>query len=164
MGMGTFMGQGQGQGYGIQPGMSARSDNIRVPNRPRSEMEMNEGSEAAANAFASMLGVASQSSLAPQSPQGQASPPASYMNPSFNQQGPYAAQAPAPYGNGTGALGGGGQMGQMGQNMGPYNTMINTNNTPPRPQSQVPQPVQQEKPQKRGGLFEAIRNFFFRQS
>jgi hypothetical protein len=42
-------------GYGIPP----RIENVRVPSRPRGEINPNENNEAAANVFASMLGVAS---------------------------------------------------------------------------------------------------------
>ncbi|MBO0779248.1 MAG: hypothetical protein J2P37_10520 [Ktedonobacteraceae bacterium] len=57
----------------------SRVENMRVPSRPRHEINSNENSEAAANAFASMLGVASASpqfpgpaqSTSPYGPQGQ---------------------------------------------------------------------------------------------
>jgi hypothetical protein len=63
-----------------QPGLSQqRPENMRVPSRPRREMNPNEGSEAAANVFASMLGVASST------PQ--------YPGPS--QSGSYANQGPS---------------------------------------------------------------------
>lgn len=42
-------------------GMPARNENMRVPSRPRAEMAPLEHSEAAANVFSSMLGVASAS-------------------------------------------------------------------------------------------------------
>ncbi len=76
-----------------------RSENMRVPSRPRSEMAPNEGSEVAANVFASMLGVASTTPNFPPTPQGypgqqgpQGSPPT--MPPMGNPQ-----QAIPPYGN-----------------------------------------------------------------
>ena len=42
-------------GYNVPP----RVENVRVPSRPRGEINPNESNEAAANVFASMLGVAS---------------------------------------------------------------------------------------------------------
>lgn len=68
-------GNGEGQqrpAYGVPP----RVDNVRVPSRPRGEVPT-EGTEVAANAFASMLGVAStvpnfplHGQQGPQGPQG----------------------------------------------------------------------------------------------
>lgn len=57
-------------------------ENVRVPSRPRSNMNTDQNNAAAANAFASVLGVASN---APQLP-GSVSP----------QQAPYGQYAPAP--------------------------------------------------------------------
>ncbi|HLZ61209.1 MAG TPA: hypothetical protein VKR06_30020 [Ktedonosporobacter sp.] len=57
--------------YAVPP----RVENVRVPNRPRSELAANESSEVAANVFASMLGVAS---AAPHFPGPPADPSASY--------------------------------------------------------------------------------------
>jgi hypothetical protein len=54
----------QRSGYNIPP----RVENVRVPSRPRGEINPNEGNEAAANVFASMLGVASTSPNFPGSP------------------------------------------------------------------------------------------------
>jgi hypothetical protein len=54
-------------GYTIPP----RVENVRVPSRPRGEINPNEGNEAAANVFASMLGVASTTSNFPGSPPAQ---------------------------------------------------------------------------------------------
>ncbi|MDQ6659484.1 MAG: hypothetical protein M3Z24_00800 [Chloroflexota bacterium] len=48
-----------------------RVENVRVPSRPRNEMAPQKGSEAAANAFSSMLGVASSAPYPGQSPQPQ---------------------------------------------------------------------------------------------
>jgi hypothetical protein len=50
-----FPGANQRDGYNVPP----RVENVRVPSRPRGEINSNEGNEAAANVFASMLGVAS---------------------------------------------------------------------------------------------------------
>ncbi len=54
-------------GYSAPP----RVDNVRVPSRPRGEINPNEGNEAAANVFASMLGVASTTPNFPGSPPAQ---------------------------------------------------------------------------------------------
>ncbi len=54
------------QGTAVPP----RVENVRVPSRPRSEMGSNEGSEAAAHVFASMLGVASAAPQFPAAHQG----------------------------------------------------------------------------------------------
>jgi hypothetical protein len=60
-----WMRSGEGQSAGPQqqgPGaynVPPRVDNVRVPSRPRGEINPNQGNEAAANVFASMLGVAS---------------------------------------------------------------------------------------------------------
>jgi hypothetical protein len=56
-----------------------RVENVRVPNRPRNEINPNETSEVAANVFSSMLGVASSAPSYPvSSPQPQ---PSSYQQP-----------------------------------------------------------------------------------
>ncbi|MBV9710368.1 MAG: hypothetical protein JO011_05540 [Ktedonobacteraceae bacterium] len=54
-------------GYGVPP----RVENVRVPSRPRGEINPNEGNAAAANVFASMLGVASTAPNYPGSPAAQ---------------------------------------------------------------------------------------------
>ena len=207
-GQGGQIGQGLqgGQGYAMPP----RADNVRVPSRPRGEIGMNEGNEAAANAFASMLGVASHAPQFTQNPQG----PQNSQNPSYsaspmspmssastsaqpyqnNQNAMYAGSPPAhtasaapqpSYMNSIGVaqvppmnypvngqqMGGqmGGQPGiQPGQNAMQYNQVPGQPGQPFQPMQPVQQypssQLNQEKPQKRGGLFEAIRNFFFRQS
>ncbi|MDQ2713565.1 MAG: hypothetical protein M3Z08_01510 [Chloroflexota bacterium] len=64
-GSGQGMSSNQRQGpYGAPP----RVDNVRVPSRPRGEMGPHEQSEAAANVFASMLGVASAAPYVPEQP------------------------------------------------------------------------------------------------
>ncbi len=64
-GSGQGMSSNQHQGpYGAPP----RVDNVRVPSRPRSEVGPHEQSEAAANVFASMLGVASAAPYVPEQP------------------------------------------------------------------------------------------------
>lgn len=151
-----------------------RQENMRVPSRPRNEAGVNEDSEVAANVFSSMLGVASnapQYPLQPQQPQqgnyampggqamGNMAPPqqGNYTMPggqamgnmvppqqgmqypqAYNPQG-YAPQMPVQQNYGYPQQG---QGGYLQQNM-----------------SQVPQ--QNERPAKKAGLFEAIRNFFF---
>ena len=140
-----------------------RIENMRVPNRPRSEVGTNEGSEVAANVFASMLGVASnapqypaqaQQSYAPTYPSGQL---AGNMGPS-NQSQPlpnnaYATGQPGQqsYGSQSGYANG------MQPGQGNYPSMGAQQN-----RGMMQMPTQEEKPAKKGGLFEAIRNFFFR--
>ena len=75
-------GTNQRSGYSIPP----RVENVRVPSRPRGEINPNEGNEAAANVFASMLGVASTSPNFSGSPSAQdygmqGRPPTSPMSP-----------------------------------------------------------------------------------
>jgi len=151
-------------------GTPQRIDNVRVPSRPRGEIGTNEGSEVAANVFASMLGVASN---APQYPNQQPG------NPTFasGQQGsmlPSTQQAPGMpdaqhystspagpqnYGQQTGYPNGM-PMGQPMYSGNPGSIL------PPSNQGMAQQRSAQdnnEKTQKKGGIFEAIRNFFFRQ-
>jgi len=61
--------QGNSGVYGPS-GTSPRIESMRVPNRPRAEMAPLEQSEVAANVFASMLGVASNSPAYPTTPAG----------------------------------------------------------------------------------------------
>ncbi len=155
-------------GHYVGPNMNPnyntpRMENVRVPNRPRGEVGANEGSEVAANVFASMLGVASN---APQYPaqQPQNYPPAypsgqltgNTVQPNQSQALPNNAYVT-------------GQLGQ--QSYGPPPGYANgmqpgQGNYPGVGQQQnkgmMQMPVQEEKPSKKGGLFEAIRNFFFR--
>ncbi|GHO66438.1 hypothetical protein KSC_053300 [Ktedonobacter sp. SOSP1-52] len=88
----------EGEGYaqgGVSTGsQSANQASMRVPSRPRSEVSSTEGSEVAANVFASMLGVAS---AAPQFP-GQ--PPMQPQQPQQLQPGS------APMSNGSPFMGG----------------------------------------------------------
>ena len=101
----------------------SRIENVRVPSRPRSEMNPNESSEVAANVFASMLGVASS---APQFPSAPASSP--YAQQNLMQQGmppipePISGISPRPsvggpqgYGSAGMGYGGGYQGGSQGQ-------------------------------------------------
>jgi hypothetical protein len=91
--------------FGVPP----RPDNLRVPGRPRGEMEYLEESEVAANTFASMLGVASVAPNFPgQQPNdafGRSQPPAQYQ-----QSMPQAYS-----GSGMPVPGPQRQQGQMGQ-------------------------------------------------
>ncbi len=159
-----------------------RADNVRVPNRPRNEAGTHEDSEVAANVFSSMLGVASnapqyppqQPQLQPQQgsypvyPGGQAMsnnalppqgiPSQSLQNPqAYNPQGynPQGMQSPQGYNPQGYAMNSAGQ-----QNYG-YPMQPGQGNYPGLQQNQN-MPQQSAKPAKKGGLFEAIRNFFFR--
>lgn len=148
---------GEQQGYPGNPNsysMSPRVDNVRVPSRPRGEVGTNEGSEVAANVFASMLGVASN---APQFPGQQQ--PAAFNNGSTipPQQMP---QTPEVQRYSTNSLG----SQNYGQGQGMYPGSTNSM-MPPSNQGMVQQQVAQgnnERTAKKGGIFEAIRNFFFR--
>lgn len=78
----------------------SRVENVRVPSRPRSDRNADQNNEAAANAFASVLGVASNapqlpSSMPPQSPYGQYAPA---PGPEFQNMPPLQqpGQMPAP--------------------------------------------------------------------
>jgi hypothetical protein len=158
----------------------SRPENVRVPNRPRGENGVNEGSEVAANVFSSMLGVASnapQYPTAPQQQQGQSAylpgsnkgAPAMPFNPSPMNQGQGAQGYPLnPMNQGQGAQG---YQQSYPMNQPPYSQNGSANYSMPygqgvRPfqqQNQNQPPAQNEKPAKKVGLFEAIRNFFFRQ-
>ncbi len=152
----------QQQNYATPP----RIENVRVPSRPRGEVGTNEGSEVAANVFASMLGVASN---APQYPaQQQPGYPAhpgeqstSNLAQTLQQPGmpnnAYATGQLGQHNYGQNAQGyfNGMQPGQGNYSGGPIGQQQN------RGMIQPP-PAQAEKPAKKGGLFEAIRNFFFR--
>ncbi len=63
-------GAGQPQNPGAGYNVPSRVENVRVPSRPRGEVNPNEGNEAAANVFASMLGVASSAPNLPGAPNG----------------------------------------------------------------------------------------------
>jgi hypothetical protein len=126
-------------------GVPPRVEHVRVPNRPRSDMSPDQNNEAAANAFASVLGVASN---APQFPSSQPPQPAygQYM-PSPGSQGmpsnipqpptpnmPPPGQMPAqgypgmpPQGSAF-VYGGGAQPGSYNNPAGPY---VPGSNMPP---------------------------------
>jgi hypothetical protein len=113
---------------------------MRVPSRPRGEVNQTETSELAANVFASMLGVASSTPNFP----GQQSPSASSPQQPA-EQGNYQQQ-PAqagPYGQPPAAYGQMSQVGQPGlssQNYGasPYSQMSQGN---PGSQTNIPNPL-----------------------
>ena len=111
-------------------GVPSRSENMRVPSRPRAEIEYVEESEVAANTFASMLGVASVAPNFPGQQSRDASGPSqplsqplqpmpqsqSYGMPPGSAQG----QQPLPnqhYGPAQGGTPAGYQMGQMPNNV-----------------------------------------------
>ncbi len=160
--------------------ISPRIDNMRVPSRPRGEVGANEGSEVAANVFSSMLGVASNAPQYPGQQQGYPAPttpagqpmgnPAQYNNvpqpmpgmPGISEAQRYAQGQPGTqnygqsYPNNPQPMPGGypnlagstmltQNQGQSSQNMGQGFGQDNT-----------------QKPAKKGGIFEAIRSFFFR--
>jgi hypothetical protein len=100
---GTNPGQGQRQQaapaartFNIPP----RVESVRVPSRPRSEMGSHEQSEAAANVFASMLGVASPAPAFSSSAPGVMTPPPSggqaYSSQGQPQVGNVGKSAPMP--------------------------------------------------------------------
>jgi hypothetical protein len=113
-----------------------RVDNVRVPSRPRGEINPNQGNEAAANVFASMLGVASSTpnfigapygmpggqapQIPGQMPGGLPNPQQGYLPAGFNS-GVYQVGNPESQGNyQTGNPGpqSGYQMGNMGPQAG----------------------------------------------
>jgi len=166
---------GMTNNYGTPP----RIENIRVPSRPRGEVGASEGSEVAANVFASMLGVASnapqyqaqqqQGYAMPSNGQlmGNVAPPNQVSGTPEGQRYSTTQLGPQSYGQGT-QMGYSGNMqpGLVGQN----NYLRGGNSTPPLQNNQRQQGMMQpqaqnnnEKATKKGGLFEAIRNFFFRQ-
>jgi hypothetical protein len=133
--------------YSVPP----RVENVRVPSRPRGEINPNEGNEAAANVFASMLGVASSIPSVPS---------VSYGMPQGGQmpgqgtgglQNPQQGYAPAGLGSGvyqTGNLGSQGsyQTGNLGS-QGSYQT----GNPGPQGSYQTGNPGQQANLYSMGG-------------
>ena len=141
--------------YNVPP----RAENVRVPNRPRNETGTNEGSEVAANVFSSMLGVASNAPQYPAQPQQQQGYPG-------YSSGQAMGSTPMPFNQGQGMQNpqGYGQQ-SYGQNaQSGYSMQPTPGNYPGMGQGNYlgQQQNQGEKPAKKGGLFEAIRNFFFR--
>ena len=137
-----WMRSGEGQSAGPQqqgPGaynVPPRVDNVRVPSRPRGEINPNQGNEAAANVFASMLGVASSApnfigapygvpggqvpQIPGQMPAGMPNPQQGYPPAGFNS-GIYQNANPEPQGGyqaGNPASQSGYQMGNMGPQAG----------------------------------------------
>jgi len=137
-----------------------RGENVRVPSRPRGEAGTNEGSEVAANVFSSMLGVASN---APQYPVQQQQQQGYPVYPGGQAMG--TAPMPPNQVQGMQNPQAYGQLGQQsyGQNAQTgYAMQPGQRSYPGLVQQQNQGPNQGEKPAKKGGLFEAIRNFFFR--
>jgi hypothetical protein len=88
--------QGQGNSGQAQPAYMPphRADNVRVPSRPRAEMGTHDGSEVAANVFASMLGVAATAPKFPTGSQGMAGVrPPEQMGPNDLPNAPRAGQS-----------------------------------------------------------------------
>jgi hypothetical protein len=167
--------------FGVPP----RPEYVRVPSRPRGDMGYHEESEVAANAFASMLGVASAVPYFPGQkdaygrPQGPAQPlqpqafnatgaPAPLMPPGLlpGQAGMPAGYAGQPQNQGYAPAPAGYQGGY------PMGNMLGVSPQPPSP-TNVPgtqpgpssmnngQSRSQAKPARRG-IFDALRDFFFR--
>ena len=141
-----------------------RAENMRVPSRPRNEAGMNEGSEVAANVFSSMLGVASNAPQYPAQQQQQNYPafPGGQVMGNTNTLSNSAQGMQNPQGYTTSQLGqqNYGQNIQTGYNMQPAPGNYPMGQQPNQGMMQMQN--QSEKPAKKGGLFEAIRNFFFR--
>lgn len=117
-------------------GAPPRVDNVRVPSRPRSDMSADQNNEAAANAFASVLGVASNApqlpgSMPPQPPYGQYMPSPGLqqgMPPSSNM--PQSPNMPPP--QGPASLYGGAQPGSpSGSYPNPAGPYVPGSNMPP---------------------------------
>ncbi|GAC1576248.1 MAG: hypothetical protein PVS3B3_19760 [Ktedonobacteraceae bacterium] len=141
-----------------------RAENVRVPSRPRGEAGTNEGSEVAANVFSSMLGVASNAPQYPAQQQQQQGYPAypggqamgNIPTPSNQAQGMRVPQGTNQLGQQNYAQNA--QGGNVIQQTGPGNYPMGQQ----QHQGMMQMQNQGEKPAKKGGLFEAIRNFFFR--
>jgi hypothetical protein len=97
---GGNVGMGSGSSYNANasspnmniPGVTPRAENMRVPSRPRNEVNASETSELAANVFASMLGVASSTPNFP-AQQSPAKPPTNTQQPPYQPQQPSQANA-----------------------------------------------------------------------
>ncbi|MBV9231326.1 MAG: hypothetical protein JOZ18_18585 [Chloroflexi bacterium] len=159
------MGDPRSPGYG---GIPPHVENVRVPSRPRGEVGANEGSEVAANVFASMLGVASTAPQFPapppntpygQPPMPQGMPPAGISGP-LRQGAPgfggLAAPGQGPAAPGTGyPVAGSGNYPTMGSQY-PANPA-----GMPSPAGMPGMPGEQKNTKKRG-LVEALRDWLFR--
>lgn len=172
------------------PSGPPRVENMRVPSRPRGEVNPNESSEAAANAFASVLGVASAApqfpSAPPPSPYGQSvsapvqqPPQTPHGMPPMSMPGQQPGQIPVPGipGMPTQAPGYGGTgVSQQGYGSGVYgqNYAGNTPMGAMPPQTPyrggvppTPNPAQQgeeQKTQKKRGLVETLLGWLDRKS
>ena len=103
-------------------GVPSRSENMRVPSRPRAEIGYVEESEVAANTFASMLGVASVAPNIPGQQSRDASGPSQPLSQPLQPMPPGSAQGQQPlpdehYGPAQGRTPAGYQMGQMPNNV-----------------------------------------------
>jgi hypothetical protein len=179
---GPTSGQQRPAGYDLS---SRGADNVRVPSRPRGEINPNEGSEVAANVFASMLGVASPSpqypgasANQPYAPQGNQMPPPVQGGgvPPFSS--PMPGQMPpgstgmtgpqSPHQQGYGPAFGSNYPGQNGGSGmyspgGPSTGYPQNAGMPPVPGLGTTGEQQRAQTKKRG-FFEALRELFFRQS
>ncbi len=153
-----------GAGYGVPP----RVENIRVPSRPRGEINPNEGNEAAANVFASMLGVASTAPNFPGSPAGQ---PYGMQSPSpgghmpAGMQGPQQPQGyvPGGYNSGiyqTGNPGPQGNYQMAGANQYPMAGMSSMANAAGMPGNEMGANQRSATKPAKKGFFETIRDWF----
>jgi hypothetical protein len=153
-----------------------RVENVRVPSRPRGEMNPAQGSEAAANVFASMLGVASTPNYSPASPNTAQGMPggASAANVPGQIPVPGTAQgmAGAPpiyaaggYGAGYPGQGAGPNQGNYAMGTPPAGAPYYPASTPGMPPMSGPTGMpgeqrEQTKSAKRG-FFKAIHDWFF---
>ncbi|HZR44301.1 MAG TPA: hypothetical protein VFB12_29585 [Ktedonobacteraceae bacterium] len=170
-------------GTGARPGslpVPPRVENMRVPSRPRGDLNSNESSEVAANVFASMLGVASTApqypSEAPQYPPAQ--PAAAYQQPAQSQriaspstgnlpggamaggaQGPTSIPGMSPQGYAPG--GSGVYNGYAGNMQGNYQPMASPM-MPPGNDAGAGLGMSGEQKNKKRGLVEALRDWLFR--
>ena len=168
---------GDGQpGPDQRGGMAPRVENVRVPGRPRGAVGPQESSAAAANVFASMLGVSSNAPMLPNQPQPgpQGQPPFQPSQPMPPLQGSMPGQIPgqAPaQGYSWPVQGYGPQSYQQEQAQGqpPYQTGYPMGNQPgvsqlsagqpmPAPGGQAGQTKQAKSPRR--GFLDTIREWF----
>lgn len=168
---------GDGQPGGAMPdqrgGMALRVENVRVPGRPRGGVGPQESSAAAANVFASMLGVSSNAPMLPTQsqagPQGQ--PPFQPSQPMPPLQGTMPGQIPgqAPaqgYSWPVQSYGPQGHQQEQLQGQPPYQASYPSGNQPgvsqPSAAQPMPAPGGQTKQAKspRRGFLDTIREWF----
>jgi hypothetical protein len=116
------------------PGVPPRVENIRVPSRPRTEANVQEQNQVAANVFSSMLGVSS----APYFP-GQPQPGSGTTNQASSWQGTQPGQPQQPPTYAPGAMPGRGQPQVQQQPMNPSAAVPPQNNAVPGMQPGAPQ-------------------------